>query len=53
MRDAPDQYFTTAWADPVFPLLYAAIISLFGEWSRLVIVLLLLACFLATRRWSH
>ena len=48
VRDSPDQYFTTAWADPVFPLGYAAVISLFDEWSRLVVVLLLLACFLAT-----
>jgi 4-amino-4-deoxy-L-arabinose transferase-like glycosyltransferase len=48
VHDATDQYFTTAWADPVFPLGYAAIISLFGEWSRLVVVLLLLACVLAT-----
>ena len=48
VRDAPDQYFTTAWSDPGFTLLYAAIISLFGEWSRLVIILLLLACFLVS-----
>jgi hypothetical protein len=47
-RDSPDQYFTTAWSDPVFPLLYAALISVFGEWSRLIMVLLLLACFLVT-----
>jgi 4-amino-4-deoxy-L-arabinose transferase-like glycosyltransferase len=48
VRDTPDQYFTTAWSDPAFTVLYAAIISLFGEWSRLVIILLLLACFLVT-----
>jgi 4-amino-4-deoxy-L-arabinose transferase-like glycosyltransferase len=48
VRDAPDQYFTTAWSDPGFTLLYAAIISLFGEGSRLVIILLLLACFLVS-----
>ena len=48
VRDSPDQYFATAWSDPGFTVLYAAIISLFGEWSRLVIILLLLACFLVT-----
>ncbi|MGH6901251.1 MAG: hypothetical protein ACREIR_00765 [Geminicoccaceae bacterium] len=48
VRDAPDQYFPTAWSDPAFTVLYAAIISLFGEGSRLVIILLLLACFLVS-----
>jgi 4-amino-4-deoxy-L-arabinose transferase-like glycosyltransferase len=48
VRDTPDQYFVTAWSDPGFTLLYAAIISTFGEWSRLVVILLLLACFLVT-----
>jgi 4-amino-4-deoxy-L-arabinose transferase-like glycosyltransferase len=45
---AVNQYFPTAWSDPAFTLLYAAIISLFGEGSRLVIILLLLACFLVS-----
>jgi hypothetical protein len=41
---APDQYFATAWAEPVFTVLYAAIMVLSGDWSRLVIVLLLITC---------
>jgi 4-amino-4-deoxy-L-arabinose transferase-like glycosyltransferase len=48
VRDASEQYFPTAWSDPAFTVLYAAIISLFGDGSRLVIILLLLACFLVS-----
>ena len=38
-----DQYFPTAWADPVFTVVYAGLMYLFGETSRLLMMLVSLA----------
>jgi hypothetical protein len=42
---APDQYYPTAWSDPLFPLIYAALLYALGEPARLVMMLLSLAFF--------
>lgn len=41
-----DPYLPSAWTDPLFTLLYAGAMLLFGEASRLVIILFSLGCFL-------
>lgn len=38
-----DQYYPTAWADPVFTVVYAGLMRLFGETSRLLMMLVSLA----------
>lgn len=44
----PEDYLSSAWADPVFSLLYAGLISVFGEeWSRPIIRLIHLSLFCA------
>jgi 4-amino-4-deoxy-L-arabinose transferase-like glycosyltransferase len=40
---SPDQYYPTAWADPVFTVVYAGLMYLFGETSRLLMMLVSLA----------
>jgi hypothetical protein len=34
---SPDEYYPTAWVEPVFAYLFAACLWLFGEYGRLVI----------------
>lgn len=43
-----DAYFPSAWSDPLFTLLYAGLIYVFGEESHLVIMLLSLVFFSMT-----
>ena len=44
--DAPDQYYPTAWSDPLFTFIYAALLYGLGEPARLVMMLLSLAFFI-------
>ena len=45
-------YFPSAWSDPVFPLIYAGLMWLFGDWSRLLVILLSIACFVVAAALS-
>lgn len=51
-QGAADQYFASAWVDPLFPAVYVVAMILFGEASRLVVVLFLLACFVAAAAFA-